>query len=126
MATVEGHAFCAQCFPFTESWTLDRAESLSKDHLSQLQLVPAPSGVICRKTGHVMTQCFLLPAEVRMKIKDAQAEHPFAQDELQQLRALLVGEKVRFRETEPKGGIRGTSLTKIFCRRYGDAGDFTG
>jgi len=45
-----------------------------------------------------MTQCFLLPAEVRMKITDAQAEHPFAQDELQQLRALWVGE-----ETTPEG-----------------------
>jgi len=37
-----------------------------------------------------MTQCFLLPAEVRMKIKDAQSEHPFSQDELQQLCALMV------------------------------------
>jgi len=39
-----------------------------------------------------MTQCFFLLAEVRMNIKDAQAEHPFEQDELQQLKVLMVGE----------------------------------
>ena len=46
--------------------------------------------IICRKTGHVMTQCYLIPAEVRMQMKDAQSEHPFSSDELKQFRALLV------------------------------------
>jgi len=37
-----------------------------------------------------MTQCYLIPAEVRMQMKDAQSEHPFSSDELKQFRALLV------------------------------------
>lgn len=59
---------------------------------------PRPQGMrrthvkclICRKTGHVMTQCRLLPREVRMTIKDAQVRDPFDRQELEQLRALVV------------------------------------
>jgi len=49
-----------------------------------------PRCLVCRKVGHVMTQCRLLPQEVRDSIKAAQAREPYDQNERDMLRTLLV------------------------------------
>lgn len=88
-----------------------RRPSQQKEH-ARPGYPPKPQGgatrpplkcLICRKMGHVMTQCRMLPQELRMAIRDAQAKEPYNRQELAFLRALTIQEEEGGAEQENFG-----------------------